>query len=120
MTDDRSRWMVLLYEDENVWATATPEQQEVYLVRHRDYEENAAEHGVAILTSDALRPTVHATTLRPGENRLSTDGPFAETTEQLGGFYLVEAASQDAVVDHARRLPPSYTIEVRPVAILDF
>lgn len=120
MTDDRSRWMVLLYEDENAWATATPEQQEVYLDRHRDYEESAAHHGVTILSSDALQPTATATTLRPGAERLSTDGPFAETTEHLGGFYVVEATSQDAVVDHARRLPPSYTIEVRPVAILDF
>ncbi|MDC7123779.1 YciI family protein [Cellulomonas fimi] len=120
MTDDRSRWMVLLYEDENAWATATPEQQEVYLDRHRDYEQNAAGHGVAILSSDALQPTAHATTLRAGEERIASDGPFAETTEQLGGFYLVEAASRGDVVDHARRLPPSYTIEVRPVAIIDF
>lgn len=119
MTDDRTRWMVLLYEDENAWATATPEQQEVYLDRHRDYEQRTAEHGVTVLASDALQPTAQATTLRPGEPRVRSDGPFAETTEQLGGFYLVEAASRDDVVEHARRLPPSYTIEVRPVAVID-
>lgn len=119
MTDDRSRWMVLLYEDERVWGDATPEQQEVYLVRHRDYEEHAADHGATILSSDALRPTAHATTLRPGDDRPLTEGPFAETTEQLGGFYVVAAGSVDDVVAHARRLPPSYTIEIRPVAVMD-
>lgn len=118
MTDDRTRWMVLLYEDEQAWADATPEQQEAYLDRHRDYETRAGDHGVAILSSDALQPTTTATTLRPDADRTATDGPFAETTEHLGGFYLVEAATRDDVVAHARLLPPSYTIEVRPVAIL--
>ncbi|AEE44489.1 YciI family protein [Cellulomonas fimi] len=118
MTDDRSRWMVLLYEDERAWAAAGPQEQQAYLEQHDTYERRAAEHGVTILSSDALQPVASATTLRPGDGRPATEGPFAETAEQLGGFYLVEAATQGDVVAHARLLPSSYTVEVRPVAVL--
>ena len=61
------------------------------------------------------RPRRGARTLGPGDDRVVTDGPYAETVEQLGGFYLVDLPDLDAAVGAARLLPSAYTIEVRPV-----
>ena len=69
---------------------------------------------------DALQPTTTATTVRVREGRtLTTDGPFAETREQLGGYYLVEAKDLDAAVAIAARIPGAKTgsIEVRPIRV---
>jgi hypothetical protein len=65
----------------------------------------------------ALQPSVTATTLRTAGGRTVTDGPYAETKEQLGGFYLVEAADLDEALALAEAIPaPGGTYEVRPVA----
>jgi hypothetical protein len=71
---------------------------------------------------DGLQPTTTATTVRVREGKtLTTDGPFAETREQLGGYYLVEAKDLDAATAIAARIPgaKSGSIEVRPVMIYD-
>jgi hypothetical protein len=81
------RYAVLLYQDERVWTEATAEQREAYHAAHRAFD-----------------------------NRLVTDGPFAETIEQLGGFYLVEAPDLDTLTDLCDLLPHAYAIEMRPVA----
>jgi hypothetical protein len=70
------------------------------------------------LGGDALEPTHTATTLRVRNGKVSTtDGPFAETKEQLAGFYLIEAKDLDAAIDVASRIPPARlgSIEIRPV-----
>ena len=70
------------------------------------------------LGGDALEPTHTATTVRVRNGKVSTtDGPFAETKEQLAGFYLIEAKDLDAVIDVASRIPPARlgSIEIRPV-----
>ena len=69
---------------------------------------------------DALQPTTTATTVRVRDGKtLTTDGPFAETREQLGGYYLVEAKDLDAALGIAARIPGAKTgsIEVRPVMV---
>jgi hypothetical protein len=69
---------------------------------------------------DGLQPTSTATTVRVREGKtLTTDGPFAETREQLGGYYLVEAKDLDTAIDLAARIPGAKTgsIEIRPVMI---
>ena len=69
---------------------------------------------------DALQPTTTATTVRVRDGKtLTTDGPFAETREQLGGYYLVEAKDLDAAVAIAARIPGAKTgsIEVRPIRV---
>ena len=69
---------------------------------------------------DALKPTTAATTVRVRQSKtLTTDGPFAETREQLGGYYLVEAADLDDAIAIAARIPSAKfgSIEVRPVAV---
>jgi hypothetical protein len=70
-----------------------------------------------MLAGEALVGVASATTLRHVEGkRVVTDGPYAETTEQLGGFYVVEAADLDAMTDLCELLPHQYVLEVRPVA----
>ena len=96
-----------------------------------DRKKMTAEYGVftqSIIQSghfkagDGLQPTSTATTVRVREGKtLTTDGPFAETREQLGGYYLVEAKDLNAALDIAARIPGAKTgsIEVRPVMIYD-
>jgi len=109
-------YMVLLYEDERIWAEADEAQQALYFSQHREYAARAAEHGVTFLASEALQPVATATTLRrPDGTTEITEGPFAETAEQLGGFYLVEAPDVDTVIKHAHLLPVDYTVEVREI-----
>jgi hypothetical protein len=76
----------------------------------------AVEERGAVLGGEALGGPDGARTLHPGAaDRPVTEGPFAETVEQLGGFYLVELPDLDTAVDLCRLLPPEYTIELRPV-----
>jgi hypothetical protein len=72
----------------------------------------------SMVAAEALQPVHTATTVRVRNGRTSiTDGPFAETKEQLAGFYLIEAADLDEAIQHAARVPPARvgSIEVRPV-----
>ena len=111
------KYAVLLYQDERVWAGATAEQREAYHAAHDAFDE-AARTRAKVYGGEALTGIVNATTLRhdPDGNRLVTDGPFAETTEQLGGFYLVDAPDLDTLTDLCDLLPHAYAIEMRPVA----
>jgi len=111
------RYAVLLYQDERVWTEATAEQREAYHAAHKAFDE-AARARAEVYGGEALTSMVNATTLRHDTdgNRLVTDGPFAETIEQLGGFYLVEAPDLDTLTDLCDLLPHAYTIEMRPVA----
>ncbi|MBX9243719.1 hypothetical protein ICW40_02730 [Actinotalea ferrariae] len=112
------KFVVLLYQDEAVWQDATPEEQERYLAEHDAFSARASEHGCTIVGGEALVGVASATTVRRrGEQLDVTEGPFAETTEQLGGFYVVEAPDLDAVTESVRLLP-EYTVEIRPVADL--
>ncbi|WP_456844944.1 YciI family protein [Cellulomonas sp. P5_C6] len=110
-----SEYLVLLYQDERIWAEATEAESAEFFRQHREYSERAAEFGVVFLASEALQPVATAVTLRrAGEDSTVVDGPFAETAEQLGGFYLVTAADRESVLKHALLLP-EYTIEVREI-----
>lgn len=106
---------VLMYEDERIWAQADDESRALSIRQHDEYSARAAEFGVTIVGGDALQTVDTAVTLRrAGEDATVTDGPFAETAEQLGGFYLVMAPDRESVVKHAMLLPP-YTVEVREI-----
>ena len=86
---------------------------------YRGYEKwLATEQPGKKLAGEALTPTNTATTLRIRNGKLmTTDGPFAETREQLGGFYLIEASNLDEAIEIAERVPPAKfgTVEIRPV-----
>ena len=112
------KFMLLIYHDEAIWEALTEsERQEVY----REYREliQELEPKGTYLVGDELQPTSTARTVRAREGKpMITDGPFAETREQLGGFFLIEAADANEANAIAARIPSARlgSIEVRPVA----
>ena len=112
------KFAVLLHQDEQVWADMSPEGRAQYHRDHEAFQAAVAERGAKILGGEVLDSVAAATTVRRrGSEVVVTEGPFAETVEQLGGFYLVDAPDLDVLVDLVRLLPP-HTIELRPVVEL--
>jgi hypothetical protein len=112
------KYAVLLHEDEAIWENADDAQRQRYYEEHDRFYKLVAELGITVLAGEALQSVSTATTFRRrGDDVTITDGPFAETAEQFGGFYLVDAPNLDAVIEAVRVLP-EYTIEIRPVADL--
>jgi hypothetical protein len=110
-----TKYMFLIYNDESAFADATPEQWGEMLKAHNAWAASVAAAGATIHGGDALAPSPTATTIRNSSGSpVVTDGPFAETKEALGGFYLIEAADLDLALSLAKTLP-GQTIEVRPV-----
>jgi len=115
------KYMMLIYGQEGGFGDMPEDQQQAVLKSWFDYTEDMEKAGV-LLAGDALQPTASATSLRVRDGKtLTTDGPFAETKEQLGGYYLMEVPSLDEALDWAARCPgaPFGTIEVRPVMTFD-
>jgi hypothetical protein len=110
------KYMLLLYNEEND-AYASPEA----MANWWRFEQELAESGRK-RSGEALQPTTTATTVsvRNGET-IVTDGPFADTREQLGGYYILECSDLDEAIAWAARVPLSVTghIEVRPVVVFD-
>jgi hypothetical protein len=106
------RYLILLYGDPAAEAALTPDERRAIVEAHVAFGDWLRRRG-ALVESDAVEPT--ARTLR-GE--LVTDGPFAETKEQLGGFYLLECSDLDEALEWARQVPPSpgLAVEVRPLS----
>jgi hypothetical protein len=111
------KYAVLIYQDERMWLEATAEERAGFHAQHTAFDE-AVRSRAKMLGGEALMGVASATTVRHDADgrRTVTDGPFAETTEQLGGFYLVEAPDLDTMSALCDLLPHGYTLEVRPVA----
>ena len=112
------QYLFLLYDDESFWAAATDEEKQAVMAEHGAFAEAvAASEGAQILGGHALQSTATATTLRPSEGGpLVSDGPFAETKEALGGYYLIEARDLDHALALAKLCPlDGGCVEVRPV-----
>ncbi|HEX2025762.1 MAG TPA: YciI family protein [Actinomycetota bacterium] len=113
------KYALLIYTDERARAEASPE---TVRKMYEAYARFGQEHGPKIRAAEELEPTATATTVRldggPGGDVVATDGPFAETKEQLGGFYVIEAADLDEAIKVAAAIPSAAygSIEVRPVA----
>ncbi|MBB2923314.1 YciI family protein [Cellulomonas cellasea] len=108
------RFLVLLYEDERAWAGLDADGRAEVFRQHDAFSAAVAAHGCTIAGGEGLASVDAATTIRRhGDDVTVTDGPFAETAEQLGGFYLIDAPDLD-VVSELVRLLPEYTIEIRP------
>jgi len=108
------KYMLLVYMDEQ--AMTVDERQHCYVESARLSQELNAKG--QYLSASPLHSVATATSVRVRDGRrLVTDGPFAETREQLGGFYLVEAKDLDEAIGIAERIPPAQvgTIEIRPV-----
>jgi hypothetical protein len=111
------KFIALIYGDESNYSEVTPEESAAIFQAHGEFSQAAGAAGV-LEGGDGLQPTSSATTLhvRDGE-RMLTDGPYAETKEQLGGFYALECKDLDEALEWAARIPEAKTgfIEVRPV-----
>ncbi|MBK7895740.1 MAG: YciI family protein [Candidatus Promineifilaceae bacterium] len=111
------RYMLLLYGDEKLGENVTPEQWQAIIEAHNAFTQEAAERGMNP-GGEALHPVATAKTVRyeDGHPTLTTDGPFAETKEQLGGYYLIDCQSEAEALEMAAKLPMSTgSVEVRPV-----
>jgi hypothetical protein len=101
-----SRFLVSLIGDESFIEQATPEQMEEIVAEMDEFNDELVKAGV-YLQGDGLGPSADAKTLRYGEDGkpVVTDGPFAESKEQLAGFWILECKDLDEVVDWIRRSP---------------
>jgi len=113
-----TQYLYTIYGDESQLAKATPEDWAMMLKAHGEFSEQVAKLGGTIVDGNALQPTSTATTVR-GQMSGSpsiTDGPFAETKEALGGYYLIEATDLDQAISFAKLVPTTGCVEVRPIA----
>jgi hypothetical protein len=111
------KYLLAFFGEEGGWDDVTPEQMQEGIKLWNDYERALLDAG-AYIAGEGLKESDTATTVKhDGDERIVTDGPFAETKEQLGGFYLVEVEDLDAAIDWAKKVPLSsgQTVEVRPV-----
>ena len=112
-----SRYLILIYEDEASYATATPEVMGEIMQEHDRFSAGVEQLGAKLLGGEALEPTPTATSVRGGD---VTDGPFVETKEALGGYYVVDAPDLDTALAVARTVPARFGgVEVRPVMVFD-
>ena len=108
-----AQYAILIYEAESGYANADQQVWQTAMEAHTRFAGQVSEHGGKILGGEALEPTATATSVR---SDVVTDGPFAETKEALGGFYLVEARDLDHAIEIAKLCPaPFGGVEVRPV-----
>ena len=111
------QYMLLIYGDESHWGSQSEEEQRAEFGKYQEFTQALRDRG-ALVAADPLQPTSTATTVRVrNEETLTTDGPFTETKEQLGGYYLIEVDSLDEAIEWAAKIPAARggSIEVRPV-----
>jgi hypothetical protein len=111
------RYLLTIYGDESGWNDVGPEESQAIMDAYNAFGRAARDAGV-LLGGEGLQPTSTATTVRVrGDETLTTDGPFAETREQLGGYYLLDSPDLDDAIAWAARIPGAQngSVEVRPV-----
>ena len=111
------KYLCLIYENEQAWASMPQPEADAMMGEYFAFTDGYTKSG-HVLGSNALQPTQTATTVRVRNGKISTtDGPFAETREQLGGYYLVEAKDLNEAIQVAAKIPGARTgsIEVRPI-----
>ena len=111
------QYLLLIHDDEQNWATLPEEARRSVVGEYLALTEAMHERG-AYVASNRLAPVATASTVRVRDgDEVVTDGPFAETKEQLGGYYLIDVESLDEALDWAARVPTARrgSVEVRPV-----
>jgi hypothetical protein len=111
------KYILLIHDDEKAWAKLGDSDRQAIYGEYDRFVKQIKSTG-HYLAGDQLQPTSAATSVRLRDGkRLVTDGPFAETAEQLGGYFLIEASDLDEAIAIAARVPSARegTIEVRPV-----
>ena len=115
------KYALLIYASEQGWANQSEEESQAQYQEYMAFTKDIVDRGI-YQGGEALQPIATATTVRVRDGEtLTTDGPFAETKEQLGGFYVVEAKDLDEAIEIAARIPDVRrgSIEVRPVMEVD-
>ncbi len=111
------KYLCLIGMEADVWNVLRAAEQEAIIAEHFAYDETLRQRG-QLLATEALQPAETATTVRVRQGKVTTtDGPFVETKEQLGGFYLVEARDLNEAIQIAAGIPSARlgSVEVRPV-----
>jgi hypothetical protein len=111
------RYLLVIAEDEKMYETLPADRLEAIGAEYADFGEEMGKRGV-LEGGLRLRPTTDATTVRVREGDIvTTDGPFAETKEQVGGYYIVDCKDLDEAIEVAAKIPAARngSIEVRPV-----
>lgn len=115
------QYLLLIYSEEEKDAAWSDEERGRIMQAYFKYTEELKSAN-AFVAGEALQPTGTATTVQVrGSDSMTTDGPFAETKEQLGGFYMIECENLDAALEWARKCPASEhgSVEVRPTMVFD-
>jgi hypothetical protein len=113
------KYLCLIYDQEQRWATMSQEEGNQIMNEYFAFTDDIKKSG-HMIAGDSLMPTSTATTVRVRNGKLgTTDGPFAETKEQLGGYYLIDAKDLNDAIQIAGRIPGAKTgsIEVRPIEV---
>jgi hypothetical protein len=111
------QYLLMIYSNEVEYAKIDPATSQKIMAEYGAFTQSIIQSG-NFKAGDRLQPTTTATTVRVKDGKvMTTDGPFAETREQLGGYYLVEAKDLDAALGIAARIPGARygSIEVRPI-----
>jgi hypothetical protein len=108
-----AQYLIMIYESEAGYATATEQDLADLMAAHQRFAGQIAELGATLVGGEALQPTTTATSIR---GDVVTDGPFAETKEAIGGYYLIDATDLDQALAVAKLCPAPYGgVEVRPI-----
>ena len=111
------RYLLMICTDESADQAMSPDEGQARLADYMAFGEEMSRRGV-LQGGERLRPTTDATTVQVRDGKvLTADGPFAETKEQIGGFYLVDCKDLDEAIDVAAKIPGARvgSIEVRPI-----
>jgi hypothetical protein len=115
------QYLLMIYRSEAELGKMTPAERQKMTAEYGAFTQSIIQSG-HFKAGDGLQPSTTATTVRVRDGKmLTTDGPFAETREQLGGYYLIDAKDLDTALGIAARIPgaKSGSIEVRPIMIYD-
>jgi hypothetical protein len=115
----RMQYLLMIYRNEAELSRMSPADRQKMTAEYGAFTQSIVQSG-HFKAGDGLQPTTTATTVRVRDGKtLTTDGPFAETREQLGGYYLIEAKDLDTALGIAARIPGARdgSIEVRPIMI---
>jgi hypothetical protein len=115
------RYLLLIYTDESIYTSMSEAEMQADMAKWWEYD-NAIKGAGAASAGEALQPTSTATTVRDdGGKPIVTDGPFAETKEQLGGYYVLDVENLDAAIEWAHKCPAAQygSVELRPIQEFD-
>jgi hypothetical protein len=111
------QYLLMIYTPETVEAALSPAEQQTYMQAYFAFTKEVEDRKL-LVGGEALQPVATATTVRVRDGKtLITDGPFAETKEQLGGYYLLDCANLDQAIEMAAKIPGAVhgSVEVRPI-----